>query len=686
VTPFELVSWPAKSELCLSDDRQPRRTLNLSGLRLQPNWYRLRVWLNGPLVPVTARASFAEGHRADLRMHLEPRDSHRLEKVFKVSDPLSSIDIAAEGGKSQTHISRIEIAPLSKFSVLRFLAEKSVRYAISHRDQLDWVDGWKRLRAAFRPRASFAFQGRYSSGEDAAAYARWRAIHENAADDARIAQLLDKKLGDGSARIALILGDDIDENAALATTRLFGEKPGKLELVPVRAAVLKHGGGERDNWDFALPLDRPGFFPALGIERLLLALLESPDNQAVFADSDSVAADGARAEPLLKPPLWDPELLWCSDYIKAPLLLRWNPKIGEFIQAPGATQYPSYALALGLSASYARTQLKHLPAILFHESGAAGQLPRTAELPILNAHLLAVGHPSSAREQLGVRRVAWPSPAGIRVSIIIPSKDNPELLAICIESIRQQTVGLEPEILVADNGSVKPATRAYLRRLELTGAAMVVPCPGPFNFSKINNDARRHATGNILVFLNDDTRVIAPDWLVELVSLAARPEVGAVGALLLYPDGTVQHAGILLGIRGIADHAFRRERGDAPGYLDLLRCRREVTAVTGACLAVSAAHFDAVGGFDETLAVTANDIDLCLKLRARGWTNLWSPWSILEHAESKSRGVDFTNTALDRQGQENFVFSERWGSLLDCDPYYHPGLSRVAPDFSLGIE
>jgi GT2 family glycosyltransferase len=339
-----------------------------------------------------------------------------------------------------------------------------------------------------------------------------------------------------------------------------------------------------------------------------------------------------------------------------------------------------------MSATCNRRQLRHIPAILFHEAGQPLAGAQELELTLLNAHLEKIGHPRRALTRSGVRRVAWPLSASETVSIIIPSKDNPELLATCLRSIREITAGVEPEIIVADNGSVRPETKAYLRRLELTGTAAVIPCPGPFNFSRINNDARRHASGSILVFLNDDTRIVSPDWLIELASLAARPEIGAVGALLLYPDGAVQHAGVVLGIRGIADHAFRHESGDAAGYMDLLRCRREVTAVTGACLAVSAVHFDAIGGFDETLAVTANDMDLCLRLRARGLINIWSPWCVVEHAESKSRGVDCTDAALERQGQETLVFTRRWGHLLDCDPTYNPGLSRIAPDYSLRVE
>ncbi len=697
----EVVSWPADPASLKRVGAERCCTLQLSSLNLPPNWYRLSVWVEGNSIRVSARAGFNQS-RADLRMHLEARGHHRLEKIFKVSEPMASLSVIADGGKGAPRIDRVEIRPMRRASIFAFLAAKGVRYLICNRNRLDWIQAWKHFRAALRPRASFVFQSRYGRRGDEAAYARWRLLHENAGGLDHISQDLRRKLGDGTVRIALILGDDIDEREARRTAQSLVADPGAVRIVPVRAGDLAghkandpeavdreaddREADDREAWDFALIFDRKGAFATLAVERMLLALLEDDDIQAVFADSDVLGADGGRQGPLLKPPLWDRELLWSTDYIKSPLMLRWTPKIRDVLAWPGATRLPSYALALMMSGACHRRQLKHIPAILFHEQGESAAGAQQLELTLLNRHLEAIQHPRRAAPRSGARRVAWPLSAAATVSIIIPSKDNPGLLGTCVESIRDVTIGVEPEIIVADNGSVKPETKAYLRRLELTGTATVIPCPGPFNFSRINNDARRHAAGSILVFLNDDTRIVSPDWLVELASMAARPEIGAVGGLLLYPDGTVQHAGVLLGIRGIADHAFRHESGDAAGYMDLLRCRREVSAVTGACLAVSAAHFDSVAGFDETLAVTANDMDLCLRLRARGLINIWSPWCVVEHAESKSRGVDSTDAALERQGQETLVFTRRWGHLLDCDPTYNPGLSRIAPDYSLRVE
>ncbi len=686
MTSSEIVTWSARPAVPERRSDPSNRKLVFTDLDLKPNWYRLRVWVEGPAILVSAKVSFFEARRADMRLLLEPiKRRRRLEKVFKIAEPATSLSIGAEGPRNGSRLTRIEIAPLNGWSIFTFLFMKGARYALRKRNRLNIRDSWRHLRAALRPRANFAFQGHYDDADSGAAYQRWQAIHEDPAGAALFPGILAGTLAGRTARVALVMSDTIDKEASGALIRSISAGMPTVELRPVAPAAIASGASQQD-WDFVLPLDRPGIFAPQAVERLLLQLLKAPDSQAVFADSDRVNAQGMRNEPAFKPPFWDRELLWCQDYIRAPLLMRWNAGIPEALARPGGARKPSYALALMAACRYRTAQLEHLPAVLFHETGSADPRERQVNAELVHTHLLAIAHPARPEIKDGIVRVGWPLPRNPTISIIIPSKDNPQLLKACIDSIRHRTRTLEPEIIVADNGSVRPATLSYLRQLELAGIATVVPCPGPFNFSKINNDARRHATGEILVFLNDDTRILSENWLVEMASLAARPEAGAVGALLLYPDGTVQHAGIILGMRGIADHAFRHEDGAGRGYLDLLRSRREMAAVTGACLAVSAGHFDAVGGFDESLAVTANDIDLCLRLRKRGWKTIWTPWAVLEHAESKTRGIDHTDAAIERQARETMIFNTRWGELLDLDPTYNPGLSRVAPDYRLGIE
>jgi len=648
----------------------------LDDLLLPPGWYRLKVWTTRETI-LSARARFVNNRRAEFRIRLEPAGKNCFQTTLKNAAPISTLLIAPEADQPDCKICRIEIYPLGKAGIAGFLATKAIRYVRSNRGNMDWPRVWRHLKTALNPRGSFVFRGQYDR-PGRVAYDKWQAVHENPNSGATAAQALKELSGVEKLRIGLLVTGPLNPADTLRDTA-SSLLESVVELSVVGPDTLKTGSCDLE---FVLPIDHQGVFPPGAIERMALELSANPDLAAVFADNDTLTPDGTRENPKLKPP-WDRELLWCADYIKGPVLIRWAADLACAFDLPGADRKPGYALSLTLLAKRERRQLERIPAILFRQTGPT-QSQAEIDLKILDSHLRVLndGHALTQAED-GILKVDWRLPDSLRVSIVIPSKDNPATLKACIDSIVEKTHGIDYEIIVADNGSRESATHAYLSAISKTPSVTVVSAPGPFNFSKINNDARRHATGSILVFLNDDTKVIADSWLTELASLAYREDVGAAGALLLYPNGSVQHAGILIGVGGATEHAFRYQPGESRGYLDLLRCRREVTAVTGACLAISAKHFDMVGGFDETLLVTCNDVDLCLKLRAAGLVNIWTPWARLEHWESLTRGADFTDQALEMQAKELRIMAERWGALLDRDPTYHPGLSVRAPDYSL---
>jgi GT2 family glycosyltransferase len=677
------IVWSHKDSAVSAGPSRAVSRIALENLHLPPNWYRLKVWTSEEEAVVAARARLLEDRRAELRIRMEPAGKRCFQKTFKIAEPLSSLSITLEGEPGAGELCRVEVRPLGRFSVACFLGMKAARFAMSNKGRFSWRTSWTHLLAALHPRANFAFRGRYDRPGNES-YDRWRAVHEHPNSAVSSAKALAAYAGDRKFRIRLLVAEPLDSIAIKRQIEqsLIGST---VEISFADSRTLRLPNNMPAAADFVLPLDRQGVFPPGAIERLVLKMAKNDDLAAVFADSDLLASDGTRRDPRLKPP-WDQELLWCTNYIRAPLLVRWAPDLAVALDIPGADVKPSYALALTLLARRQRRNLGRVPAILFHETG-----PEDSEVEIdrriLLAHLENLpGHDMSTSSEGDIFKVNWqlssPPP---RVSIIIPSKDNATTLKTCIDSIVEYTDNIQYEIIIADNGSTHEITQKYLESLSAIDNIKITYLPGPFNFSKINNDARKFAVGDILVFLNDDTKIISREWLVEMVSLAQRPEVGAVGALLLYPDGSVQHAGVLLGVGGPADHAFRYTPGDSGGYMDLLRCRREVTAVTGACLAVSAHHFDTVGGFDEKLMVTCNDVDLCLRLRAAGLINVWTPWSRLEHWESMSRGVDFTEAALTRQADELRIMAERWGDLMDRDPTYHPGLSDFAPNYCLSI-
>jgi GT2 family glycosyltransferase len=648
--------------------------VSIDDLSLPPDWYRLRVWTSSDSAILSARVCFVEDRRAEFRIQMEPAGRRRFQITFKTAEPVASIQILPEGEQPGEPIAKVEMLPLGRLSIVWFLVTKAVKYARATRGRISWKAGLMHLRAALNPRGNFVFRSLYEpSGQ--ASYDKWQALHEHPASGANAAEALRRAVGPVKSRVGLLVAEHLDGAAVkdAVGASLIGQT---VELSVLDSSFAASAV------DFVLPIDHAGVFPTGAVERLVLELTATPSLAAVFADSDRRAADGTRENPRLKP-LWDRELLWCTDYIRAPLMVRWTDDLKPALALPGADRKPAYALALALLAQRPRTALTRIPAILFHQTGPDCTDVAT-DTRILEAHLagLGKGHRLS-RLGDGVLKVDWAMPAPLRASIVIPSKDNVSTLRTCIDSILQHTRGIDYEIVICDNGSTQERTLKYLAGLESDSRVKVISSPGPFNFSKINNDGRRHAGGDVLVFLNDDTKIIAGEWLAELASLAQRDDAGAVGALLLYPNGSVQHAGMLIGVGGSIDHAFRYLAGESRGYLDLLRCRREVTAVTGACLAVSAAHFDQVGGFDEKLMVTCNDLDLCLRLRAAGLTNIFTPWARLEHWESLTRGVDFTAEALERQANEQRIMSDRWGDLLDRDPTYHPGLSIRAPDYRL---
>ncbi len=275
------------------------------------------------------------------------------------------------------------------------------------------------------------------------------------------------------------------------------------------------------------------------------------------------------------------------------------------------------------------------------------------------------------------------APRRVRASVIIPTKDHPALLARAVGAIRARTPG-DVEIVVVDNASTTDAARRHLASLRDEPGTVVVDYPGAFNFSAICNEAAARSRGDILVFLNDDTEVLTDDWLDRLCAHATDPAIGAVGARLTYPDGRLQHVGVLLGMGGSAGHFGAPAPGDDPGWSSRNLAVHEVSAVTGACLAVAREKFEAVGGFDAAhLPIELSDIDLCLKLNARGWQTIVDPAVHILHEESASRG-GATLRRLAVHDDERAIFLERWRHVLRDDPFFHPGLSLYSWREALG--
>lgn len=274
------------------------------------------------------------------------------------------------------------------------------------------------------------------------------------------------------------------------------------------------------------------------------------------------------------------------------------------------------------------------------------------------------------------------------VSVIIPNKDHIEDLEVCLFSLNKKTTWRNYEILVIENNSENPETFEYYKKLPgRYPKVRVLTWENGFNYSAINNFAAKEAQGDYLLFLNNDVEILTPQWMEEMLQVCQQENVAAAGAKLYYPDSTIQHAGVVLGLGGIAGHIMCRALGDDPGYFGRMVSVQEISAVTAACMMVRKTEFDAVGGFDENLRVAFNDIDLCMKLRSRGQKIIFTPYAELCHYESKSRGLEDTPEKKQRFESESTRFREKWAEqLAKGDPYYNPNLSITEGDCSIRQE
>lgn len=411
----------------------------------------------------------------------------------------------------------------------------------------------------------------------------------------------------------------------------------------------------------ALCLLRPGDRP----EPDALALLAQALQGADLAYGDALGPDG---RPRLKPD-WSPDLALATGYPDRPILASRSFLLASLPTPLG----PMSEVDLALVVAAVSARVVHVARILARAMADPLNLP--ARVSALDARLNAPGAPSAVLRDRAIR-LLWPLPnPPPTVSIVIPSRDRLDLITRVCRGVLHETAYAPVELIIVDNGSSDPAVLAYYETLRRDPRVRIRIDPQPFNFAAMVNDGVALASGAVVVLLNNDVAVLDPGWLDAMVRQACRPEVGAVGAKLLYGDGTLQHAGVVVGLGGRAGHILRRRPGDTPGHLGRLRVAHEVAAVTAACLAVSREKYQAVGGFDaEAFPVDFNDVDFCLRLGAAGWKTVWTPDATLAHLESVSRGpsVGPERARFDREAAR---FSERWRDVIHHDPYYHPALS-----------
>ncbi|HIK33394.1 MAG TPA: glycosyltransferase [Oscillatoriales cyanobacterium M59_W2019_021] len=489
-----------------------------------------------------------------------------------------------------------------------------------------------------------------------------------------------------AAHIKPILQEYAAKDARIKVT--FCQENGHISRASNAAIALATG-------DFIALLDHDDLITPDALYEVVLLLNKYPDADMIYSDEDKVDENNQLMHPFFKPD-WCPDSFLSRMYTCHLGVYRRSlvNEIGGFRVGFEGSQ--DYDLVLRLTEK--TEKVYHIPKILYHwrlhaESTATGnQEVKTyaydAAKKAITEALERRGEPGTVLDvpgYFGNYTVRYQIRDYKRVSIIIPTRNLGEILDRCLSSIFAQTTYPNYEVVVVDNGSTEAETADIIARWTQRepDRFKCYPFDIPFNYPTINNFGVSQATGDYLLFLNNDTKVLVPDWLEAMVEQAQRPEIGAVGALLLYEDDTIQHAGIMLGIGGVAGHSHRAFPKDTPGYVCQVKTVNNFSAVTGACLMCRREVFDEVGGLDETLAVAYNDVDFCLKLVDRGYRNIYLPHVVLYHYESKSRGYEDTPEKLARLAKEANILRSRWKKYLDNDPCYNPNLTRLREDYSI---
>ena len=479
----------------------------------------------------------------------------------------------------------------------------------------------------------------------------------------------------------------VDDGSSSSETKTFLE--GLAILSPrVRVRFAKSAGiSSATNEALALAsgkyvcfMDHDDFLEPSALKTVSSKMEEGFD--VVYSDEDKYDDESRQfLEPFFKPD-WSPEYFRGVMYVGHLLTVRriLAQKIGFDKTFDGVQDFDFM-----LRVSEATSRIGHIPKILYHWRKVIGSVADRGDakpgLDLLqkqavDAHLERLALPAVTTIQGGHRLRITPlrrsDPPNI--SILVPTKDAPLLIGRCLESIYQKTAYPNFRVILVDNGTTDTSALNIMRSYPVQR----VEFPGRFNFSRANNVGSEVASDGFLVFLNNDTEVLTPDWLDHLLYYAEQPDVGAVGPMLLYGDRTVQHAGVALGMRGTADHLMRGFPPDVDGYAGSLTCAREVSAVTAACLMMSKSMFDMIGGFNEYFATAYQDVDLCLRLRQRGMRVIYTPQAVLIHHESASR-QDYYDMV------DRMFLLDRWETLIERgDPYYNPNFDLERGDYSLG--
>jgi GT2 family glycosyltransferase len=449
--------------------------------------------------------------------------------------------------------------------------------------------------------------------------------------------------------------------------------------------------------DWLTFIDHDDMLHPQALESIIEAIQSNPDAKLIYSDEDKIDENNHRFSPHFKPD-WNPDLFFSQNYIAHIFAIRrdvFDKTEGFCSETDGAQDYDIILQALH---HIHPSEIIHIPRVLYHwriSKNSTAQTPNAkpyttiAGIKALERHFSFSNKPEIViKEGLlpNTYKVCYPLHKQPKVSIIIPTRDKHKLLKHCIESILKKTTYQNYDITIIDNHSKEKETLEYFKFLKtnFNKKIQIISYPHPFNYSALNNYAVDHVSGEIVALLNNDIEIISKGWLTEMVQHAIRQEIGIVGAKLYYDNDTIQHAGVILGIGGVAGHGHKYFPKKNHGYFSRLKVIQNYSAVTGACMVMRKSVFLECGGLDaHNLTVAFNDVDLCLKALFKGYRNLWTPYAEAYHHESKSRGKENTPSKQKRFRQEIEYMQKTYKNLLLKDPCYNKNLTLKHEDFRL---
>lgn len=517
-----------------------------------------------------------------------------------------------------------------------------------------------------------------------------------------LAEMIESVLKQSYPDWELCIADDCSTNAAVRETlEKYAQKDSRIRIAfREENGHICHASNtalELASGEFVGLLDHDDLLDRDALFYVVQEINKTPNARIIYSDEDKVTIDGHRYDPCFKPD-WSKELLLSNNYVshfgvyKKSLI----EQIGGF--RAGFEGAQDYDLILRASLHCSPQDIRHVPKVLYSWRASPGSTALSAStknytheagLRALQSYLIEAGEVDAAvvsGEHPNMYKINWNVGVTPLVSLIMPTRDHLGVTRVAVESILSKTSYKNFELIIVDNGSSEPETTQWFRDVQSYDSRVkVIRDDAPFNYSALNNRAVRNAAGFLIGLVNNDVEVISEDWLSEMVSLAVRPDVGCVGAKLYYPNDTIQHAGVIVGMGGVAAHVFSSASRNAVGYFGRLCCRQEYTAVTAACLVVRREVYQEVGGLnEENLAVAFNDVDFCLKVHSKGYRNIWTPYAELYHYESISRGSENTPEKKFRFDQEKNYMKETWRTHEFKDPAFNINLSLRRRDFALG--